>query len=117
MNWEPVLEKPRTSTKRGVQVLSLIHIYYSKILSDAALVREIIKKELLQLKEKYIDPRRTQISQTEGDLSSEDLIAEEDAVITITHRGYVKRIPTTSYRVQKRGGRGITGLTLSLIHI
>ncbi len=82
--------------------------YYRKILADEKLILKIIKEEFLEIKNKYGDPRKTQISKVEENLEEEDFIVEEEAVITITHRGYIKRIPSTTYRSQKRGGRGIT---------
>lgn len=85
--------------------------YYKKILADEQMVLSIIKDELTQIKEKYGDERRTHITHDEGDLDIEDLIAEEDIVITSTHFGYVKRLPLSTYRSQRRGGRGITGIT------
>ncbi|MEW6662572.1 MAG: DNA gyrase subunit A [Bacillota bacterium] len=82
-----------------------------EILANERLVLEIIKNELTEIKEKYSDPRRTAIVSEEEKLEAEDLIAEEKMVITITHRGYVKRTPADTYRSQKRGGRGVSGLT------
>jgi len=82
-----------------------------EILANEHLVLGIIKNELAVIKEKYSDPRRTAILSAEEKLEREDLIAEEEMVITITHRGYVKRTPTGTYRSQKRGGRGVSGLT------
>ncbi len=82
------------------------------ILEDPAKVMQIVKDETLELKEKYGDERRTEIN-TVGleDFEVEDLIADEDMVITITHYGYVKRLPVTTYRSQRRGGRGVRGAT------
>lgn len=71
----------------------------------------LIKEELLSLKEKFSDERRTTIIEEEqGEFTLEDLIAEEDMVITISHAGYIKRLPTSTYRRQRRGGRGVTGM-------
>lgn len=84
--------------------------HLTEILGDNALVREIIKKELLEVLEKFDDSRRTGIEPVTDDIDIEDLIAEEDNVITITHQGYVKRLPVDTYKSQKRGGRGIIGL-------
>jgi DNA gyrase subunit A len=70
----------------------------------------LIKKELAHLVEKFGDHRRTEIVADQGDFSIEDLIAEEDMVVTISHSGYIKRIPTTTYRRQRRGGRGLNGM-------
>lgn len=82
------------------------------ILADEKKIIAIIKEELLEIKKAHGDPRRTQITNAVGELDIEDLIAEEDMVITITHSGYIKRQPVTSYRQQHRGGRGILGLNL-----
>jgi len=84
--------------------------YYRNILANESLLLSIIKEELLEIKRKYDDPRRTEIVASEGEIYIEDLIDEHDVVITLTHYGYVKRIPLNTYRSQNRGGRGITGL-------
>lgn len=83
---------------------------YRHILAETSEVWKIIKTELLAVKAKYADDRRTEIVEDTGDLSIEDLIAEENMVITISHTGYIKRTPTALYRRQKRGGRGSTGV-------
>lgn len=85
--------------------------YYKSILADEHKLLEIIKEELLQIKEKHTDTRRSQISNYEDKLELEDLIEEEDVVITISHTGYIKRMPSDTYKSQKRGGRGITAMT------
>jgi len=85
--------------------------YLKKILADQNLLMGVIKEDLLQMKEKYGDPRRTQITAAENEIDIEDLIHEEDVVITITHKGYIKRMPLSSYKSQKRGGKGIVGIT------
>ncbi|MGB4029954.1 MAG: DNA gyrase subunit A [bacterium] len=84
--------------------------YLRSILASEALVYQIVRKELLEIKEKYADPRRTKITSAQGEMEIEDLIPQEDVVITITHAGYIKRMPVSSYRSQNRGGRGIVGL-------
>src|SRR3989338_1282552 len=82
--------------------------FFEFILKSEKKVLEIIKEELLKLKEKYGDERRTEIARSvETELEIEDLIAEEDVVVTISHQGYVKRLPVTTYRKQKRGGVGV----------
>ncbi len=81
-----------------------------EILGDMNLVYAIIKNELNEIKKRYSDPRRTKIGLSVGDLEDVDLIAEEDIVVTITHQGYIKRLPVDTYRSQRRGGRGITAL-------
>lgn len=80
------------------------------ILGDMKLVYDIIKKELTEIREKFADERRTKIGLSVGNLDDEDLIAEEDIVVTMTHQGYIKRLPVDTYKAQRRGGRGITAL-------
>ena len=79
------------------------------ILESPAKVLQIIKDELTNLRERFGDERRTEIVAASGEFDVEDLIAEEDMVITISHAGYIKRLPVTTYRSQRRGGRGVTG--------
>ena len=86
--------------------------YFKRVLEDPALVRQIIKEELLDIKKRYNTPRRTRISEAAKDLEVEDLIAEEDMVVTVTKAGYVKRLPIGTYRQQKRGGKGMQGVNL-----
>ncbi len=83
---------------------------YKAILADEMRILQIIKEELTAVKEKYGDERRTQIVVDTSEIDVEDLIAEEDVVITLTHGGYIKRISLDTYRKQKRGGRGVTGM-------
>ncbi len=82
------------------------------ILSDPSKVRRIVKHELLEIRKRYADPRRTEIRPDEGDLSIEDLIAAEQVVVTVTRTGYVKRVRLDEYRAQGRGGRGVRGANL-----
>jgi DNA gyrase subunit A len=82
------------------------------ILDDPSKVRGIIKEELLDIKKRFADARRTEIRPEEGELSIEDLIAAEPVVVTVTRTGYVKRVPLTDYRAQGRGGRGVRGANL-----
>ncbi|GAW32250.1 DNA gyrase subunit A [Carboxydocella sp. JDF658] len=84
--------------------------YYKSVLADERKVLEIIKDELTVIKEKYGDERRTIITNEDNRIDIEDLIEEEDVVITITHHGYIKRQPADIYKSQKRGGRGITAM-------
>ena len=86
--------------------------YYKAVLADENLVKKIIKEEMLEIKEKYNTPRRTRISAEAKDLEVEDLIADEDMVVTVTKAGYVKRLPVATYRQQKRGGKGMQGVNL-----
>ncbi|MCK4851513.1 MAG: DNA gyrase subunit A [Candidatus Omnitrophica bacterium] len=79
------------------------------ILASDRKIFGIIKEECLEIKEKFGDPRRTEITEAAGELNIEDLIAEEDMVITASHTGYVKRFPVSAYRKQRRGGKGVTG--------
>ena len=85
--------------------------WYKKILSDEEILMSIIKDELLEIKKKYSDDRRTAITADETDIDEEDLIQEEEVAITLTHLGYIKRVSADTYKNQKRGGKGITGLT------
>ena len=84
--------------------------YLRSVLGSEALVRKIIKEELLAIKEEYKDERRTQIVSEEADINVEDLIAEEEVVVTVTHAGYIKRNPVSLYRAQRRGGKGKIGM-------
>ncbi len=86
--------------------------WYKKVLGDIELVLQIIKDELAEVREKYANPRRTELASEARDLDVEDLIAEEDMVVTITRAGYVKRLPVATYRQQKRGGKGKAGVNL-----
>ena len=85
--------------------------YYNEILGSEKLVLEIIKDEIGQIAEKYGDDRRTEITAASDEIDFESLIQEEDMVVTMTHFGYIKRLPSNTYRAQHRGGKGITGLT------
>jgi len=86
--------------------------YYTKVLKDITMVYAIITDELTEIRKKFGDKRRTEITSAAKDLDVEDLIAEEDMVVTITKAGYVKRLPVATYRQQKRGGKGIAGVNL-----
>ena len=91
------------------ELMKLIE-YYREVLSSERLVFDIVKKELTEIKEKYGDERKTKIAAAEGEIDVEDLIKEEQSVITLTHFGYIKRMPVDTYKSQKRGGKGITGI-------
>ncbi|MDD3767033.1 MAG: DNA gyrase subunit A [Eubacteriales bacterium] len=84
--------------------------YYTQVLSDESLVYGIIRDELTEIKRKYGDERRSEITINYDDIDIEDLIEEEEVVITMTHFGYIKRLPSDTYKEQKRGGKGIMGL-------
>jgi DNA gyrase subunit A len=90
----------------------LQHIdYYRMLLSDINEIRKLIKQDLEELKEKYGDARRSEIADDEAsDFKDEDLIPNEEAVVTLTEKGYIKRLPSNTYRAQRRGGRGVTGM-------
>ncbi|MBE5796650.1 MAG: DNA gyrase subunit A [Clostridiales bacterium] len=81
------------------------------ILADEAKLMEVIKTEILAIKDKFADPRRTELTTIDGEIDVEDLIAEEDMVVTLTRQGYIKRITKSAYRSQNRGGRGVSGMT------
>ncbi|MBG9734367.1 DNA gyrase subunit A [Paenibacillus alvei] len=83
---------------------------YREILANEQLVLTIINDELEEVKQKYGDERRTEITIGEDSILDEDLIPQEDVIITISHSGYIKRLPVTTYRSQKRGGRGVVGM-------
>lgn len=86
--------------------------YYRAVLASEKMVREIIKEELDEIAKNYKQPRRTQIVQAENDMSMEDLISNEQVIITISEDDYIKRMPVDTFRVQKRGGVGISGMEL-----
>ncbi len=85
--------------------------HLKEILSSETLVYQIIKEELIEVKEKFGDERKTKIIAAEGEIEVEDLIKEEQSVIALTHFGYIKRMPIDTYKSQKRGGKGITGIS------
>lgn len=85
--------------------------YLESILSDENKLFGVIKDEMLAIKDKYADPRRTEIKPAEGEIALKDLYEEEEIAITLTHLGYIKRLPADTYKSQKRGGRGISALT------
>ncbi len=102
------LEREKIDTEHK-ELLRTIE-YLRAVLASEKMVFNIIKHELNEIKERYGDPRRTRIVQDTAELDSEDLIADEDVVVALTHNGYIKRSPVTAYRSQKRGGRGTTGI-------
>ena len=85
--------------------------HLKEILASETLVYQIIKEEMIEIKEKFGDERKTKIVAAEGEIDVEDLIKEEQSVIALTHFGYIKRMPINTYKSQKRGGKGITGMT------
>jgi DNA gyrase subunit A len=86
--------------------------YYDQLLSDETMLKGVLKDELLAIRDKYGDDRRTEIAEVEDDLDIEDLIEEEECVFTLTQRGYLKRTPVSAYRTQRRGGKGVNAQTL-----
>jgi DNA gyrase subunit A len=102
----------------GLEIEKLVNEYrevaeeiegYEAILRDDNLVMDIIREDTLEMKEKYGDDRRTEITGGVGAFNMDALIAQEDVVVTVSHNGYIKRLPTDTYRAQSRGGRGIKG--------
>ena len=85
--------------------------HLKEILASETLVYQIVKEEITEVKEKFGDDRKTKIVSAEGEFEVEDLIADEQSVITLSHFGYIKRMPIDTYKSQKRGGKGITGMT------
>lgn len=85
--------------------------YYKALLADDDKMMSVIRDELLEIKEKYKDKRRTKITANATEIDEEDLIQEKQVAVTLTHLGYLKRIPADTYKTQRRGGKGITGLT------
>ena len=86
--------------------------YLESLLKSPKKLRGVIKEELLEIRKKFADPRRTQLKADEGEMGVEDLIAEEDVVITVSRAGYVKRLPIDAFRRQGRGGKGVRGQNL-----
>ncbi len=87
-------------------------VYYQRVLGDMELVKGIVKEELIAVRDKYGDERRTEIQDIEDDIDDEDLIDEEDCCYTLSEAGYIKRQPVDTYRAQRRGGRGISAQSL-----
>ena len=86
--------------------------YYQRVLNDDALVRSIIKEEILDIKKRFNTPRRTEITVSSKEIDIEDLVPDDNVIVTMTQTGYIKRMPTTLYRQQKRGGKGTQGANL-----
>ena len=85
--------------------------YYAELLADEHKLMGVVKDELLEIKEKWGDKRKTKIKAAAEELDEEDLIEEQNVCVTLTHLGYIKRVPADTYRAQRRGGKGITGIT------
>lgn len=98
------LEEERNQLAEKIQ-------YYSGLLADRQKLLAVIKEEILAIKDKYGDKRRTEILESEEDLEDIDMIEDEDVTITLTHNGYIKRMPVDTYKAQKRGGKGVSSIT------
>ena len=85
--------------------------YYRELLANEEMLKGVLKDELVAIRDKYGDDRLTEIQDVEDEIDIEDLIEEEQCVFTLSHAGYCKRVPASTYRSQKRGGRGVTGMT------
>ena len=85
--------------------------YYRELLSNEEMLKGVLKDELIAIRDKFGDDRKTEIQDVEDEIDIEDLIEEEQCVFTLSHAGYCKRVPVSTYRSQKRGGRGVTGMT------
>lgn len=85
--------------------------YLKSLLADRHLIFGVIKDELIEVRQKHDSPRRTEITHSQDDIDIEDLIADEPCIITISHAGYIKRVPIDTYRAQRRGGKGVAGMT------
>ena len=100
----------REKLEQEYEELMKLIAHLKEILANEHLVYGIIKEELLEMKEKFGDERLTKIAAAEGEFEVEDLIKEENSVVALTHFGYIKRMPVDTYKSQKRGGKGITGM-------
>ena len=101
----------REKLEQEYKDLELKIAYYQELLADPEKIKAVLKDELLQLRDKYGDERRTEIQDVEDEIDMEDLIEEEQCVFTLTHGGYIKRLPVSEYRAQGRGGKGIRAMT------
>ena len=86
-------------------------VYYEELLADPEKIKAVLRDELIALRDRYGDKRRTEIQDVEDDIDAEDLIEKKQCVFTVSHSGYIKRLPTDEYRAQNRGGRGVRGMT------
>ena len=101
-------EKLRTEFEELMKKIA----YFEQLLSDENLLKQVLKEELIAIRDKFGDERRTEIAEVEDDLDIEDLIEEEECVFTLTAGGYLKRTPVSAYRSQRRGGKGVNAQTL-----
>ena len=104
------LEREKLETE--YQELEKRIAYFQELLSNETMLKGVLKDELIAIRDKYGDDRRTEIQDVEDEIDIEDLIEEEQCVFTLSHAGYIKRVPASTYRAQRRGGRGVTGQTL-----
>lgn len=102
------LERQKIEDELAALKAKIAHLL--EVLGDEQLILGILKKEITAIRDKFGDDRRTEIQQISGEVDIEDLIPEEDCVVTLTHFGYIKRQPVDTYKLQKRGGRGVAGL-------
>lgn len=102
----------REKTENELAELRESIAYYKQLLNDTNMVHGVIKDELLEIKSRYSTPRKTKITGAVKELDVEDLIAEEEVAVTVTKAGYIKRLPVSTYRQQKRGGKGMQGVNL-----
>ena len=100
----------REKLQQEYQELEVKIAYYKDLLADPEKIKGVLKDELIQLRDKYGDERRTEIQDVEDEIDVEDLIEEEQCVFTLTHGGYIKRLPVSEYRAQGRGGKGIRAM-------
>lgn len=101
----------RDKIENEYQELMKMIAYYKELLADEKKIMGVVREELLALKVKFANERRTEIVHDDGEISIEDLIEDEDIVVTLTQSGYIKRLPVTTYKSQRRGGRGIIGMS------
>ena len=104
------LEREKLETE--YQELEKRIAYFQELLSNETMLKGVLKDELIAIRDKYGDDRRTEIQDVEDEIDIEDLIEEEQCVFTLSHAGYIKRVPASTYRAQRRGGRGVTGQSL-----
>ena len=104
------LEREKLATEYGQ--LSDRIAEYEAILASDTLLMDVIKTEMQEIRDRYGDERRTEILEAESDLTAEDLIPDEEVVVTVSHRGYIKRVPLTEYRAQSRGGKGMRAMDM-----
>jgi DNA gyrase subunit A len=100
----------RDKLEKEYQELMTFITYLKDLLANEHKIYEVIKEELTEIREKYADERRTEITHAEGEVSMKDLVADRGCIITVSHTGYIKRVPTGTYREQKRGGKGVAGM-------